>query len=245
MVALFLVWCGAVRKLSPVLVLSLLLFSAAALSGTELPEGHRSEEELLRYRWSLGGFVGSVARLFIPGRGDGQLWTRRNDAGRLVSELRVTSKRSRVGEYWMHGAEIDPQTRRALRAWTSQFFRGEVKEKHADLESETVIDLASGIHLLRRDPPERRRRMTIWSNGKLYPIDVLPTGTEFRRLFGERVRVRSYAIRGARVEGQRFWKGKLKLFLADDEFSTPVEIRILRRGAKVRLELVSAESRLE
>ncbi|MEE8137482.1 MAG: hypothetical protein V3T81_01210 [Thermoanaerobaculia bacterium] len=232
------------RKLS-VPLLSLLLLVAAGGNQGEASQADQPAEELLHYRWKLGGFVGSVARLFIPGRGSGVLSTRRQVDGNVISELRFTSNRSRSGEYWMHGAEIDPAAQRTLRAWTSQYFRGEVKEKRADLHEEEVIDFASGIHLLRRNPPDRPRRMTIWSNGKLYPVDVLPTGTEIRRLFGERVRVRSYAIRGARVGGQRYWKGKLDLFLADDELSTPVEIRILRRGAKVRLELVSAESRLE
>ena len=86
--------------------------------------------------------------------------------------------------------------------------------------------------------------MTIWSNGKLYPVGVHPIGTEVRTIAGEKVTVRGYSIRGARVEGQRFWKGRLDLYLAEDGFHTPVEIRMLRRGAKIKLELVTAESRL-
>jgi hypothetical protein len=144
----------------------------------------------------------------------------------------------------MYGAEIDPRDQTTLRAWTSQYFRGEAREKSADLESESVIDVTSGIILLRRDPPVKRRRMTIWSSGKLYPVDIVPRGTEVRDLSGKKKTVRVFAIRGARVRGRRFWRGQLHLYLAEDEFSTPVEIRILRRGAKVRLELVAAESEL-
>ncbi len=225
--------------------LTLSLFVAAAVQCDPNPmEGESRKGEVLRYRWGLGGFLGSVARLFIPGRGDGLLSTHRNEAGHLVSELRVTSGRSRRGEYWMYGAEIDPVDQTTLRAWTSQYFRGEAKEQSAELESESVIDFTSGILLLRQDPPLSVRRMTIWSSGKLYPVDVVPTGTEARDVSGEKVTVRGFVIRGARVEGQRFWKGRLHLFLAQDEFSTPVEIRMHRRGAKVRLELLAAESEL-
>ena len=54
---------------------------------------------------------------------------------------------------------------------------------------------------------------------------------------------RCFAIRGAEVEGQRLWKGKLDLCLANDEAATPVEISILRRGARIQLELVEESSR--
>lgn len=232
-------------KPARLLVFSILLCIESAGTAVESSEVSASNQEVLRYGWSLKGFVGSMARLFIPGRGEGLLSTRRNEAGNLVSELRVSSSRGRQGEHWMLGAEIDPVAKRTVRAWSSQSFRGKAKEKETELEGEAVIDFTSGIHFLRRDLPERPRRMTIWSNGKLYPVDILPTGSESRRLFGEPVKVRSYEIRGAHVEGQRFWKGKLELYLADDEFATPVEIRIRRRGAKLILELVAADSRLE
>lgn len=199
-------------------------------------------DERLVYRWSLGGLMGTVARVFIPGQGDGSLSTRRNDEGHLVTELMITSKRSREGEYWHYGAVIDPVRRRTLKAWMSQVFRGETKEKSADLEDESVIDFTSGIHLLREDPPSERRRMTIWSNGKFYPVDVFPTGRETKQVAGEPVAARCFAIRGAEVEGQRLWTGKLDLCLAEDEAATPVEISILRRGARIQLELVEDAS---
>lgn len=199
-------------------------------------------DEKLVYRWSLGGLMGTVARFFIPGQGDGSLSTRRNDEGHLVTELTITSKRSREGEYWHYGAVIDPVKRRTLKAWMSQFFRGESKEKSADLEDESVIDFTSGIHLLREDPPSETRRMTIWSNGKFYPVDVFPTGREFKKVGDRPVAARCFAIRGAEVEGQRLWTGKLDLCLADDEAATPVEISILRRGARIQLELVEDAS---
>ena len=74
-----------------------------------------------------------------------------------MTELLITSQRSREGEYWRYGAVIDPVGRRTVRAWMSQFFRGESKEKSADLGDESVIDFTSGIHLLREDPPTERR----------------------------------------------------------------------------------------
>jgi hypothetical protein len=101
--------------------------------------------------------------------------------------------------------------------------------------------MASGILLLRRDPPSAPRNMRIWNDGKIYPVVILPRGTVKRSVGGRKVRVRHFAIRARRVPNQRLWKGRMDIFLADDEAATPVEISVERRMARVRLTLVEEE----
>jgi hypothetical protein len=82
--------------------------------------------------------------------------------------------------------------------------------------------------------------MEIWSDGKVYPVVVIPLGVETRKLRGgKKVDVRHYSIRGIDVPGRRKWKGKLDLWLARDEAATPVEIVISRNLADVHMELKS------
>jgi hypothetical protein len=80
--------------------------------------------------------------------------------------------------------------------------------------------------------------MEIWSDGRLYPVLVVPHGSARRRLEGREVVVRHYVVRGIERPGRRLWKGGLELWLADDPAATPVEIVVTRSAARVRLELV-------
>lgn len=194
--------------------------------------------EVLRYRWSLGGFFGTLARVFLPGRGEGELTTGPNPAQRMVVELDITSPEGAAeGEYWRYGAEIDPATDRTLRAWSSYRFRGDSSREESDLEDAAVIDIASGILLLRRDPPSAPRDLRIWNDGKIYPIVIVPRGQVQRNVDGRPVVARHYAIRPRRVPNERLWKGSLDIYLLNDEASTPVEISLERRMARVRLVL--------
>lgn len=196
------------------------------------------ERETLRYRWSLGGFFGTLARVFLPGQGDGALVTGRNAAQRVEVELDITSPDgAEEGEFWRYGAEIDPPTGRTLRAWSSYRFRGDSASEETDLEDAAVIDVASGIVLLRRDPPTAARSLHIWNDGKVYPVVILPRGPVQRSIDGRLVVARHYAIRPRRVPNERLWKGSLDIYLLDDARSTPVEISLERRMARVRLVL--------
>ena len=215
--------------------LSALLVTAGPVAGQ--PE-KRNEE--FRYRWQLKNFVGAVAGLFLPNQGEGSLtFTRTN--GHLTSELLITSNKSREGEYFRYGSEIDTRTLQPIRAWSSYQWRGETKSKSDPIEREGVFDVASGIYSIRQDPPVKQRRMEIWSEGKIYPVVVIPLGLDQRKLpSGRTVQARHYSIRGVDLPDRRKWKGKLDLWLANDEAATPVEILISRNLADVRLELMSA-----
>ena len=219
---------GIVRRLTRAvlagaLASALLVDPAAAL-----------DNETLRYSWSLGGFFGTVARMFLPGRGEGTLTTRDGEAGTTEVELDITAP-TVAGEFWRYGSAMDSSDWRTLRAWSSYRFRGRDGAKESDLGEESVIDIASGILLLRRDPPTMPRDMRIWSDGKIYPVVIQPRGTVSRRFGGRPQAVRHYAIRARKVPNERLWKGKLDIFLANDEAATPVEISVERSMARVRL----------
>jgi hypothetical protein len=93
-------------------------------------------------------------------------------------ELLVTSTKSDRGDYFRYGSEWESASGRTLRAWSDLLWRGEQKSKRSEVDQAGVIDIVSGIQLLRRDPPAAARRLEIWSDGRLYPVVVLPRGRE-------------------------------------------------------------------
>ncbi|HEX9799299.1 MAG TPA: DUF3108 domain-containing protein [Thermoanaerobaculia bacterium] len=197
-----------------------------------------SAGESFHYRWSLRGFLGTLASLFVPGQGEGLLTVEQLPGGRERSELRVTSTESDAGEYFVYGSEWDPAGRRTLRAWSDLVWRGEKKAKQAELADDNVLDIVAAIQLLRRERPEYALRLEIWSDGRLYPVVVLPRERERRRLAGREVEARHFSVHGVSLPGRRLWKGELDLWIAGDVVATPVEIVVARRGARVRLQLV-------
>jgi hypothetical protein len=215
---------------------TLLLATLTVLAATPARATEPVSEEF-RYRWRLGSLLGVVAGLFLPSHGEGVLRVTPADGGNLTSELLITSEDSRRGEYWRYGSEMDPDTGRAVRAWSSYRWRGEEKEKRAEIEEDGVVDMVSGIWAIRRDPPERSRPMEIWSDGKIYPVVVVPRGRETRTIDGRKIPTRHFTVKGYDVPGKRRWKGSLELWLAEDAAATPVEIRIERTLADLRLEL--------
>ena len=218
------------------LMLALCLGLAGAV-GAEPTLEPAADDEMLVYRWRVEGIKGLLLRLVGPGRGEGSLTTVLNERGHFETELHMSAERRRRGDFWRYGSAIDPATKRSLRAWTAQRIGKKSRSSEADLEDDDVIDLASGILLVRRDPPTLRRRMRIWSNGKLYPVVIEPRGEGRREFRGRQVRVRVFSIRGYRVPGEREWKGGLELHLADDPSATPVEIFVLNKGVRARLRL--------
>jgi hypothetical protein len=221
------------HKILPAVFAAVLLFPS--LGGSV--EGQPVNEEF-RYRWQLRNILGTVAGLFLPRQGEGSLTFRRTN-GHLKSELTITSPQSSEEGYFRYGSEIDVRTLQPIRAWSSYKWRGESKSKNEPVVREGVLDVAAGIYAIRSDPPTRSRRMEIWSDGKIYPVVVIPLGLEIRRLPNGKVQARHYSIRGFEVPGQRRWKGKLDLWLTPDEAATPVEILISRNLADVRMELMS------
>lgn len=222
------------RKTLPAALLAILLFPS--WGGSSL-EGQPVNEEF-RYRWQLKNFMGAVAGLFLPRQGEGSLTFKRTN-GHLKSELTITSPQSKQDGYFRYGSEIDIRTLQPIRAWSAYSWRGESKSKNEPVVKKDVLDVAAGIYAIRNDPPVKPRRMEIWSDGKIYPVVVIPKEVEFRQLPQGKVQARLYQIRGVNLKGQRRWKGKLDLWLTTDEAATPIEIVISRNLADVRMELLS------
>jgi hypothetical protein len=203
--------------------------------------------EQFNYRWTLAGFKGAMARLFIPGQGEGHLTTDRaaaddslDPSDHLITELLISSRVGQRDEYWLYGAEIDASERRTVRAWSAQRFRGKSRKKEREAKGFDALDLASSIYYLRQELPDRPREETIWSSGRLNPVIVRPGPRGNAEWKGRRVATRSYSIRGLRKPGRPVWQGKMDLVLTDDEEAVPLEIRVVRKGVKVRLELVES-----
>ncbi len=223
------------------LLLSLLALLAVGPSAAfaQGPQGHGDEE--FQYRWQLRNIIGTLVGLFLPNRGEGNLTFKKDGNGHLRSELTITSAVAKQGEYFRYGSEVDTRTLQPIRAWSSYSWRGETKSKSEDITASGVLDIASGIYAIRRDPPMKERRMEIWSDGKIYPVIVIPQGVETRTLDGRKIQVGKYSIRGFDTPGRDRWKGRLDLWLAHDEGATPVEIVISRNLADVRMELKSLQ----
>jgi hypothetical protein len=215
------------------------LVLAAATLGAALPAAAAEVApgtEELHYRWNLGRLLGRMAGVFLPSEGDGVM-TLKPANGNLVTELVITSEHSREGEFWRYGSQIDPRSGYAEKAWSSYRWRGEAKSKRDDLGGGSVTDIVSGIYAIRRDPPAATRHMEIWSDGKIYPVMVIPKGEATRKIDGKAVATRHYTVRGYKTPDGRFWKGALELWLAKDAAATPVEIHITRDLAALQLRL--------
>lgn len=211
--------------------LTLILVGAPGQAATE------PVDEEFHYRWHLTNFLGRLAGLFFPSQGEGVLSHRTNAAGNLVSQLEITSDKSAEGEFWLYGAEIDLRKEKTIRAWSSYRFRDKDKSKKSEVDQHGVVDVASGILRIRQSPPLKPMTMRIWSDGKVYPVEVLPMGLEERRVGEGKVQTRRYVVRGAESTGEAEWKGKLELWLQQDAGATPAAILIYRNGIGVLLEL--------
>jgi hypothetical protein len=204
----------------------------AVLASAALPAAAADE---LVYRWSLRGIT-RIAGLVMPSHGRGELRTR-DVGGGFVTELEITSPESKKGEYFLYGSETRADGTIA-EAWSSYRWRDEEKSRRERVEKPDVVDVAAGIRVIRERSPQSRMRMRIWSDGKVYPVSVERVGSTEVKVPAGTYRADHYRVRGVRVSGERFWKGGLDLWLAQDEVRTPVAIQVERGFANVRLELM-------
>ena len=213
-------------------------------AGARAEDRGLSLPEQLDYRWSLGGFKGVVARLFVPGRGEGRLTTAsaREDGSLefVKTELLISSRDGEGDEFWLYGAEIDATEKRTVRAWSRQRFHGRSREKKREAGDVDALDLASSIFYLRKERPDLPSEELIWSSGRLNPVIIRPGPRGSALWNGRQVATRSYSIRGLSKPGQARWEGKMDLLLIDDEQAVPLEIVVVRKGLRIRLELVES-----
>ena len=196
--------------------------------------------EILTYRWELRGALSFLAGLFLPDSGRGILRTESVPGGMTRSQLRIESEQSAAGEFWLYGAEIRPTDGETEEVWSAYKWRDKESSKRERLDGKGMIDVVSGIYGLRLDPPQRPRRLEIWSDGKMYPVVIFPGHSRTINVCGDRTTVRPYSIRGIDLPDRRHWKGRLEIWLADDPQATPVRIVVDRGWAKVRLDLREA-----
>jgi hypothetical protein len=200
-----------------------------------LTAGAPAAAEAFSYRWSLKG-ISRIAGLVLPNEGRGELRTSATGGG-YKTELEITSPKSQSGEYFLYGSETNDDGTAAV-AWSSYRWRGDEKSKRERLDAKDVVDVAAGIRQIRERHPAGSVTMRIWSDGKVYPVVVKRVATESITVPAGTFRADHYRIRGVRERGQRFWKGGLDLWLAQDATRTPVAIQVERGFANVRLELL-------
>lgn len=199
--------------------------------------------EVLQLEWKLGGFFGVLAGLFIPSSGKALLTFVPAEHERTEIELLVTA-RERKGEYLLYGASIEESSGSLASVWSCSEFRGKYEAREQDIQGESYIDYSSVIWQLRWHPPEEPTRMTIWSEGKIYPAEIEPLGPSRRKIRGEKLDVRGYLVRGAKVDGKRSFNDSIYVYYALDDDATPVEIMGKRSFVKVRILLVESQGRV-
>jgi hypothetical protein len=224
----------AVRRALPA-ALAVLLLTLPLAAGAA--EGGPPRTEELRYDWRLGGFLGTVAGFFLPDSGEGVMSIEPVDDGMLATELMITSPDGAAGEHWRYGSKISGDSGYATEAWNSYQWRDKKEQERVRIEEEGAFDIVSGIYRIRRELPQAAKPMRIWSDGKVYPVVVIPRGEEKRKVGGRKIATRHYTVRGYRAGEGRYWKGSLDLWLAKDAAATPVEMHISRSMANLKLEL--------
>ena len=151
----------------------------------------------------------------------------------------TTAVSSKGGEYFLYGSETSADGSGV--AWSAYRWRGEEKRKRDRVRGEDVVDVAAGIRVIRERQPQGSMRMRIWSDGKTYPVLVQRVGEANVSVPAGTFRADHYRVRGVRLTGERFWKGGMDLWLAQDEERTPVRIQVERGFANVRLDLVAED----
>ena len=196
--------------------------------------------EVLHLEWKLGGFLGVLAGLFVPSSGKALLTFVPTAEERTEIGLLVTAPK-REGEYMLYGASIEERSGSLASVWSCSEFRGKYEAREQDIEGEKIIDYSSVIWLLRWHPPDTPTRMTIWSEGKVYPAEIEPLGPSRRKIRGKKIDVRGYLVRGAKVDGKRSFDDSIFVYYAQDANATPVEIVGKRSLIHVRIRLVESD----
>lgn len=211
---------------------------AAAASSIPTALGAADEAETLLFEWRLGGFLGTLARLVFPGAGEGQ-WHSEVSDGVFASELMITASGHSDEDYWSYGARLPLAGPEPRTVWTAYRYKGKEKRKDLTVEQPDVLDLASGLRLLRTDPPREPRPMAFWWDGSLYGVVFEPGEPERMEIDGREIEVIRYRVRGEDVPGQRPWHGQFVVWILPGERRLPVEIVFKKNHSNVRLKLVS------
>lgn len=193
--------------------------------------------EALDYQWSLGGFLGTIAGLFVPSHGNALLSFVPTRPGHVEIQILITAPK-RDGEYFLYGAEVDRQSGDTTAVWSSYTFRGRRKDREQEVSEPDIIDFASAIYHLRSDLPRTDLEMTIWNGGSTYPVVVEHLGTSTRTIDGKKQQVRGYVVVGSSEQGKPAFKERYFLYFSDDERVLPAQIVGKRGLIQLKLDLV-------
>jgi len=195
--------------------------------------------EVLEFEWHLRGFLGAIAGLFVPRRGDAVLTFVPDSDDEMEVQMLVTSP-YKEGAYFLYGAAMGEQDGHASTIWSSYEYNDRHRNREQDIDEPDVIDFASVMYLVRRYPPDAPKRMTIWNQGRTYAAEVQPLGVQQRMVNGQRRALMGFAVVGARTPDEPFFKDRFSMYFDDNGTLTQI---VTRRGLMwVRMDLVKARS---
>ena len=185
----------------------------------------------------MEGLQGVVARVlpFIPASGEAILSVIPQDGSTVDLSFRATSRDTSDGEYWSYTARFDPDARCTLQVVESSRFRGRSKRREHDLRGKEVIDLLSGLHLIRLDLPRSRQDGMLWANRRLYPVSLQPSGPETREIGGVRRDLLRFVVCGRRQAEHRYWKESAEVWVTAEAPNLPIQMLFKQRFGRVRL----------
>ena len=195
--------------------------------------------EVLEFEWHLKGFLGAIASLFVPSRGDAVLTFVPDSDDVMEVQMLVTSP-DNEDAYFLYGAAMGEQDGYTSTIWSSYEFRDRRRDREQDISEPDVIDFASAMYLVRTYPPDMPQRMTIWNQGRTYAAEVQPLGVREREVNEERKELLGFAVVGVRADGESSFKDSFYMYFDDNGTLTQI---VTRRGLmRVRMDLVRAQS---
>lgn len=193
--------------------------------------------EAVHLRWRLTGFLGLLAGLFVPNDGNALLTFDPAPEARTRIQLLITAPK-RDGEYFLYGADVNSDSGAVAAVWSAYAFKKDSGTKSQRIDEPNVLDFASAVYLLGRNPPKKKIVWSVWNRGELFAAEIEPLPPEKRRINGERVAVQGYAVRGADVPGQRTFEEKLFFYFTADDDPRPLEILASRGLIHLRMRVV-------
>ncbi len=230
------------RSVLPVASLVLLALAGSAAATAAEPAARTPRSQDLHYRWRLEGVSGVLSRLLglLPTTGDAVMALRVVPDDRLEVAFTASSEKADAGDYWKYETVVDLGAWQSLSVRETLHYRKKNKSESFELAEFGVLDVLSGLQLMRFAPPAESERRTIWSGGKLYPVAITMVGFERLEYDGRAVTVRHLKIHGLKEPQQRYWKSRAELWLTDDEAALPVELLFHQALGRLRLSLVGA-----
>jgi len=195
--------------------------------------------EVLEFEWQLRGFLGAIASLFVPSRGDAVL-TFVPDSGDVMEVQMLVTSPDREGAYFLYGAAMGERDGHTSAIWSSYEFNDRRRDREQDISEPDVIDFASAMYLVRKYPPDTPKPITIWNHGRTYAAEVRPLGVQQREVNRERKQLLGFAVVGAGAHGESAFKDRFYMYFDDNGTLTQI---VTRRGLiRVRMDLVRARS---